>query len=201
MENIRNSALIIFQKNAVLGKVKSRLAATIGEKKALEIYKLLLLHTYREIEKLEGIDISIFYSDFIEEISFVQIKPVFTEIQIGEDLGEKMSNAFRFLFEKGYQKVIIIGTDCPEIKSTDIQDAFQSLEKNEVCIGPALDGGYYLLGMCRYYESLFQNIPWSSSEVTKMTLEILNLGQISFELLKTLRDIDTEEDLIAIFPK
>lgn len=196
-----DNALIVFQKNAVLGKVKSRLAATIGEKKALEIYQSLLLHTYRQIEKLEDVDISIFYSDFIEENSFGQFKPDFEEVQKGVDLGERMSNAFLSLFQKGYKKVIIIGTDCPEIKTADIKDAFLALEKKEVCIGPALDGGYYLLGMCQFYGALFQNMPWSSSEVSKKTLEILNRDQISYELMKMLRDIDTEEDLIAIFPK
>lgn len=195
------NALIVFQKNAVLGKVKSRLAATIGEKKALEIYLSLLLHTYRQIEKLENTDISIFYSDFVEENSFGHFKPDFEEVQLGVDLGERMSNAFLSLFQKGYKKVIIIGTDCPEIKTADIKDSFQALEKKEVCIGPAMDGGYYLLGMCQFYGALFQNMPWSSSEVSKRTLEILNRDQISYELMKMLRDIDTEEDLIAIFPK
>ncbi|MCH6200607.1 TIGR04282 family arsenosugar biosynthesis glycosyltransferase [Aquiflexum sp. LQ15W] len=195
------NALIVFQKNAVLGKVKSRLAATIGEKKALEIYRSLLLHTYRQIEKLEDVDISIFYSDFIEENSFGQFKPDFEKVQIGVDLGERMSNAFFSLFQKCYKKVIIIGTDCPEIRTADIKDAFQALKKKDVCIGPALDGGYYLLGMCQFYGALFENIPWSSSEVWKRTLEILNHGQISYDLMKTLRDIDTEEDMIAIFPE
>ena len=202
MKSMNNeNALIVFQKNAVLGKVKSRLAATIGEEKALEIYKSLLLHTFGEINKLKGIDTSIFYSDFIEFDSESAYKAEYKEIQVGGDLGERMSNAFRKLFQEGYKKVVIIGTDCPEIQSSDIDAAFRSLEKNEVCIGPALDGGYYLLGMRRFHECLFQNIPWSSSEVTAKTKEILISRQISFDLLKTLRDIDTEEDLIAIFPK
>jgi rSAM/selenodomain-associated transferase 1 len=202
MKSMNNeNALIVFQKNAVLGKVKSRLAATIGEEKALEIYKSLLLHTYGEIGKLKGIDTFIFFSDFIEPDSESGDKAEYKEIQIGEDLGERMSNAFRKLFQKGYKRVVIIGTDCPEIQSSDIDDAFLALEKKEVCIGPAFDGGYYLLGMSRFQESLFQNIPWSSSEVTAKTKEILNSREISFELLKTLRDIDTEEDLIAIFPR
>lgn len=200
MKSMNNeNALIVFQKNAVLGKVKSRLAATIGEEKALEIYKSLLLHTYSETRKLNGIDTWIFFSDFIEPES--GYKAEYKETQIGEDLGERMSNAFQKLFQKGYKKVVIIGTDCPEIQSSDIDAAFQSLEKKEVCIGPALDGGYYLLGMRRFKESLFENIPWSSPEVAKITLEILNFDQVSYELLKTLRDIDTEEDLIAFFPK
>jgi len=196
-----NNALIVFQKNAVLGKVKSRLAATIGNEKALGIYESLLLYTYGEIGKMKKIETFIFFSDFIESDSKSGYQAEYKEIQEGEDLGERMSNAFRKLFQKGYKKVVIIGTDCPEIQCTDIEAAFQSLEKKEVCIGPALDGGYYLLGMKSFNESLFQNIPWSSSEVTAKTQEILINRKISYELLKTLRDIDTEEDLIAIFPK
>lgn len=195
------NALIVFQKNAVLGKVKTRLAATVGDQRALEIYQALLKHTYIQIQELEETDIAIFYSDFIEKSPLEKFEADIEEIQVGVDLGVKMSNAFQNLFQKGYKKVVIIGTDCPDIKSEDINAAFLSLEKKEVCIGPALDGGYYLLGMRQFYGSLFQNIPWSSSEVSKKTLEILNRDQISYELLKTLRDIDTEEDLIAIFPK
>lgn len=201
MGRIRKSALVIFQKNAVQGKVKSRLAATIGEERALQVYKQLVMHTHNQIQQLENVDRVIFFSDFIEKSPLEVFQPEFEEIQTGEDLGERMSNAFHSLFQKRYKKVVIIGTDCPEIKTADIETAFRSLEENEVCIGPALDGGYYLLGMRQFYGPLFQNIPWSSSEVSKRTLEILNRDQISYEMMKTLRDIDTEEDLIAIFPK
>lgn len=195
------NALIVFQKNAVLGKVKTRLAATVGDQRALEIYQALLKHTYTQIQELEETDIAIFYSDFIEKSPLEKFEADIEEIQVGVDLGEKMSNAFQNLFQKGYEKVVIIGTDCPEIKTADIEAAFRSLDKNEVCIGPAFDGGYYLLGMREFYESLFQNIPWSSSEVTAKTTEKLNLQNLSFELLKTLRDIDTEDDLTADFLK
>lgn len=201
MKRIRNSALIIFEKNAVQGKVKTRLAATIGEERALQVYKQLVMHTHTQIQQLENVDRVIFFSDFIEKSPLQMFQPEFEEIQAGGDLGERMSNAFQSLFQRGYKKVIIIGTDCPEIKTAHIETAFRSLEKNEVCIGPALDGGYFLLGMRRFYESLFQNIPWSSSVVTAKTTEKLNLQNISFELLKTLRDLDTAEDLSADFLK
>ncbi|MCL6258172.1 TIGR04282 family arsenosugar biosynthesis glycosyltransferase [Aquiflexum sp. TKW24L] len=195
------NALIVFQKNAELGKVKTRLAATIGDKRALEIYQSLLLHTYRIIEKLEDIDTVIFYSDYVEKGTLDQFQPDSKEIQTGKDLGERMANAFRLLFDQGYKKVVIIGTDCPEISATEITEAILTLDQNEVCIGPALDGGYYLLGMCRFYDSIFQNIPWSTSNVFSRTIKLLNRHQISYGLLKTLHDIDTEEDLQAFFPK
>jgi uncharacterized protein len=195
------NALIVFQKNAVLGKVKSRLAATIGEEKALEIYQSLIRHTYSQLSNLQDLDIAVFFSDFVEESIEMDFIPNFKVTQVGEDLGEKMADAFQFLFQKGYRKVIIIGTDCPEITVEVISEAFLILNEKEVCIGPALDGGYYLLGMCRMNEFLFQNIAWSTSEVASKTMELLKKHQMSYGLLKTLRDIDTEEDLHAFFPK
>jgi rSAM/selenodomain-associated transferase 1 len=201
MEKIRNSALIIFQKNAVLGKVKSRLAATIGEKRALEVYKDLLMHTHTQIMQLENVDRLIYYSDFVEKSPLEMFALESAEIQRGNDLGERMSDAFQKTFKQGYQKVVIIGTDCPEITTGDLEIAFNSLDDNLVCIGPALDGGYYLIGMSVFIPEVFQNMPWSTDKVLERTIEKLNLLEVGFELLKPLRDIDTEDDLLALFPK
>jgi len=195
----KENALIVFQKNEVLGKVKSRLAVTIGEEKALNVYRMLLDLTYSQVAKLSSSDIFVYYSDEIGDRSFHF--PVTKRIQKGQNLGHRMAVAFEEVFLSGYQKTVIIGTDCPEISAELLEQAFGVLDQKDAVIGPALDGGYYLLGMCRFNESLFQNMPWSSSEVTAQTIEKLNLHKISFGLLKTLRDIDTEEDLTTIFPK
>jgi uncharacterized protein len=201
MEKTRKSALVIFQKNAVPGKVKTRLAATVGEKKALEIYLSLVEHTYSQIRNLRNTDIFIYYSDYLEENPNQGLPHFHQEVQSGNDLGERMHNAFQDLFQKGYNQIVLIGTDCPEITTEDIETAFQILEQEDVCIGPALDGGYYLIGMRRFYNFLFEKIAWSTSEVLNQTLEKLKLHKANFELLRILRDIDTEEDLDAIFPK
>jgi uncharacterized protein len=201
MEKTRKSALVIFQKNAVPGKVKTRLAATVGEKKALEIYLSLVEHTYSQIRNLRNTDKFIYYSDYLEENPNQGLPHFHQEVQSGNDLGERMHNAFQDLFLQGYNQIVLIGTDCPEINTEDIETAFHILEQEDVCIGPALDGGYYLIGMRRFYNFLFEKIAWSTSEVLNQTLEKLKLHKANYELLRILRDIDTEEDLDAIFPK
>lgn len=190
-------ALIIFAKNPEAGKVKTRLAATIGEEEALAIYYRLLSHTAIVVSHLP-MDKFVFYAgpvipkDTWEEAIF------FKEKQKGNDLGERMKEAFENLFDKGYRKIVIIGTDCPEITSGIIERAFTCLDTHEVVIGPARDGGYYLLGMKQIHVSLLQNMPWSTSAVLKETTERCQALQVSYTLLPTLNDIDEEKDLIYL---
>lgn len=193
---MKKSAILIFQKNAELGKVKTRLAKDVGNESALEIYNQLCELTH-EVCKEVPVDKHLYFSSFIPEIHPTE-PSYFFHIQKGEDLGERMSNAFGEMFRKGYQKLLIIGTDCPEISTQLLLEAFSLLEESEVVLGPAEDGGYYLLGMGRYFPQLFQNIHWSTSEVVNQTKNILESGNISYRLLPVRTDIDTLEDWIKI---
>lgn len=186
-----NSALIIFQKNAELGKVKTRLAASLGDQKALEIYEWLTAYTHEQLEGLK-VDKFIFYSDFIPET--VKPEGYQFEIQSGETLGDRMSEAFSRLFELGYKNIIIVGTDCPYLKMKELDKAFSILSQTELVIGPARDGGYYLLGMNRFFPELFQDIPWSTQDVLKLTLDQADELHLDYGFLKVLSDIDTLED-------
>ncbi|MFC3414626.1 TIGR04282 family arsenosugar biosynthesis glycosyltransferase [Algoriphagus hitonicola] len=189
---MKKSAIIIFQKNAELGKVKTRLAKDVGDEIALQIYHQLCAFTH-EVCRQVSVDKYLYFSRFISEIHFSD-SSYFFRVQRGGDLGERMSNAFEDLFKNDYEKILIIGTDCPEISSHLLEEAFSLLDKSEVVIGPAEDGGYYLLGMRRFFPQLFQNISWSTSEVVKQTKNRLESGKISYQLLPVHTDIDTLED-------
>ncbi|MBI3518497.1 MAG: TIGR04282 family arsenosugar biosynthesis glycosyltransferase, partial [Bacteroidetes bacterium] len=117
-------------------------------------------------------------------------------LQNGKELGDKMGNAFVKAFNMKYKKVIIIGSDCLDLNENIISDAFKLLDEQEVVLGPARDGGYYLLGMRNYYPQLFKNKTWSSENVLLDTLLDLSNLNLSFKLLPTLSDIDVEKDLI-----
>jgi uncharacterized protein len=189
-----DNALIIFVKNIINGAVKTRLAATLGNDAAINIYKQLLQHTYSVAQNIDS-DKIVFYADFIEED--IWNKEAFRkEIQQGTDLGKRMENAFKNAFEKGHTKVIIIGTDCPGINKNILENAFEKLNNFEMVIGPATDGGYYLLGMKKLYSFLFQNMKWSTEAVLNDTINACNEHQLSYFFLPQLTDIDEEKDLI-----
>jgi rSAM/selenodomain-associated transferase 1 len=191
---MNKDALIIFQKNAVLGKVKTRLGASIGDVKALEVYNWLTFYTHEQVKGLK-VDKFLFYSEFIPEHSSLDFPVYQFEIQSGNSLGNRMSKAFALLFEKGYKNVVIIGTDCPGLKTEDLYQAFLNLSQAGLVIGPAKDGGYYLIGMSQFIPEVFENIPWSTAAVLDKTLERANALKIKYEFLRTLADIDTLEDL------
>ena len=188
------NALIIFIKNPELGKVKTRLATSVGNKNALIIYNYLLDHT-REISSELELEKYLFYD---EKINFNDNWPneqYKKHIQTGKDLGEKMQNAFQTAFQNGHSQVVIIGSDCLELNTYLIIQAFKNLENHDFVIGPAIDGGYYLLGMKSLETCLFENKNWSTNTVAAETLNDFRLLQKSFCILTELSDIDTENDL------
>lgn len=185
--------ILIFQKNAELGKVKTRLAATIGDQAAFDAYQLLVNYTHKIVLQSSAQKILFFSNHLEEELSKYSTDYQF-EVQSGEGLGEKMSNAFQQLFKEKFDRLVIIGTDCAEITPELINEAFERLEKSEVVIGPAHDGGYYLIGMRTFIPGLFNGIPWSTDQVTALTKEYLTRNGLSFALLPILSDVDLEED-------
>ena len=183
--------LIVFVKNIQLGKVKTRLAKTIGDKKALEVYKKLIAITEKSTQNI-NVDCHIYYSDFIDN-NYWNNTPKF--IQKGNDIGERMANAFKDSFNKGYQQIILIGSDIPDINETIINNGFKALETTPIVFGPAEDGGYYLVGMKINTSSIFMQKPWSQPSLLEETLTELKHNNQSYTLLETLNDIDTFEDL------
>jgi uncharacterized protein len=187
-------AVIIFVRHPQKGRVKTRLASTMGDDKALAIYKLLLLHTYSLVQNGK-IPVYVYYTDDIVQDDLWQGEYIIKKQQHGTDLGNRMSNAFGEVFTAGHQKVIIIGSDCFELSPAEMIAAFNALEENDAVIGPATDGGYYLLGLKKLIPAIFKNIAWSTATVKDDTVKILNKNNYSLSLLQTLTDVDEEKDL------
>lgn len=185
-------ALIIFTRNPELGKVKTRLATTIGDAAALEVYHKLLEHTVNITQTLK-VDKFVFYSEQIQENDHWDTTIYSKELQKGTNLGERMYHAFELLFKKGYRQIVIVGSDIFELTTKNIQEAFTGLDTANFVVGPALDGGYYLLGMNTLNKSLFEHKKWGTSTVLKTTLK--NLANEKVALLATKNDIDTYDDL------
>jgi rSAM/selenodomain-associated transferase 1 len=189
----KNPVILIFQKNLVEGKVKTRLAKSIGNVKALEVYRYLLNHTHQQVAMLDTPAL-VFFENTVEG-DFLNHRNFSGAVQSGEDLGERMKNAFQQAFDMGHHQVIIIGTDCLQLSSDIIKESLEALDSYEMVIGPAKDGGYYLLGLRKMYATLFEDKTWSSSTVFADTInEAKKLG-LNPWVLKKLNDIDTYEDL------
>lgn len=186
--------LIIFTRNPEPGKVKKRLAARIGDSAALRLYEFLLKHTY-EVTKDLSCDKVVYYSEAIQKQDLWDNSNFQKKEQRGNDLGERMHNAFLDSFDDGYSKVVIIGSDLLELRKEDLKKAFSGLNKFDFVIGPAQDGGYYLLGMKSLNSELFRNKNWGTDAVLQQTLRDLKDEQLT--LLEERNDIDTYEDLLA----
>jgi uncharacterized protein len=194
MNHDRLNLLLVFVKIPVTGKVKTRLAKSIGNEKALKVYKYLVDYTYSVVRDVEA-DVEIWFSDSKTDFKGPGLMDMVKKVQTGGNLGERMSNAFREGFTSGYHKVVIIGSDCPEILPDHIEGAFKFLDKTDVVIGPSFDGGYYLLGMKKWNPNLFLNIDWSTDQVFRQTRRVIEKEGLNFSKLERLNDIDTVEDL------
>lgn len=184
--------LLIFTRNPELGKVKSRLAAGVGNKNALEIYKILLEHTKDQVSKIActkrvGYSVQVRSDDMWESASFEKF------VQQGEDLGVRMHAAFKKGFADGFTNVLIVGSDLFDLRSRHIEEAFSALSTHDAVIGPAQDGGYYLLGLNHLAAEVFYNKNWGEETVFEQTMH--NLTDKKVYLLETLNDIDYKEDL------
>ncbi len=184
--------LLVFTRNPELGKVKTRLAKTVGNATALKIYTFLLKRT-RDIAIKVSADKAVYYSVKVRENDIWDASIFQKHQQVGEDLGIRMLHAFKNGFKAGYEKVIIIGSDLYDLTSETIENAIIALENNEVVIGPAEDGGYYLLGMNSLEEKIFKNKDWGTETVRKDTLEDLKDKKVF--LLGELNDVDVFEDI------
>lgn len=190
--SMKNKLVIIFVRNPELGKVKTRLAMTIGEAQALSIYKLLLDHTERVVRDVDC-DKALFYSDTINDNDIWDPAIYQKHLQDGQDLGERMHSAFTHAFKNNYKKAVIVGSDLYDLRSEHIEEAFIRLDNHDAVIGPAEDGGYYLLGMNSLHTEVFFNKSWGKSTVLEDTMQ--DLDHINVHLLEELNDIDTVEDL------
>ncbi len=185
--------LLIFVKNPVPGTVKTRIARTVGNDRAIEVYRHLLAYTQQITRDLNWKRV-VYYGDFINTTD--GWNGYEKKAQIGTDLGERMLNAFAEQFTTGATRVVIIGSDCLAIRPEHLRQAFRALDTTDVVIGPATDGGYYLLGMNQLHPFLFQNKPWSQPELLVQTLHELNQSDLTCTLLEELTDVDEWDDYV-----
>jgi hypothetical protein len=185
-------ALIVFTRNPELGKCKTRLAATIGDDSALAVYKFLLQHTVAITANLKA-DKFVFYSEDIHKNDFWNPEFFRKKLQTGQDLGDRMGNAFSEILNMGYEKAVIIGSDMYDLEQSDLENAFNMLDASDFVLGPATDGGYYLLGLKQLNKNIFRNKNWGTKTVLKDTLDDLTKENVG--LLKERNDIDTFEDI------
>ncbi|QLE00783.1 TIGR04282 family arsenosugar biosynthesis glycosyltransferase [Galbibacter sp. BG1] len=186
------NVLLIFTRNPVLGKVKTRLAKTLGDEKALEIYKFLLNRT-SEVTGRILCDKNVYYSEEIPKKDLWDATIFTKQAQTGHDLGARMANAFQESFAAGYTKVVIIGSDLYDLTEKHLQQAFEKLDDHDAVIGPAKDGGYYLLGLKQMVPEVFQQKNWGTSSVLRDTLQ--SLKSLDVALLEELNDIDIYDDI------
>ncbi|WP_010182688.1 TIGR04282 family arsenosugar biosynthesis glycosyltransferase [Aquimarina agarilytica] len=185
--------LLIFTRNPELGKVKSRLAADIGQQNALDIYIFLVNYTQKVTQQL-NVDKQVWYSESLGKNDMWDSNDYSKKLQPNTpDLGERMEYAFNEGFKNGYQHIIIIGSDLYDITQQDIEVAFDKLQQNNAVIGPATDGGFYLLGLSQPIPSIFKNKNWGTNTVLNDTLN--NLKSYSFEQLTPKNDVDYLDDI------
>lgn len=186
--------LIIFVKNPVLGKVKSRLAQSIGAGKALSVYMKLQDKLKEDVKDIK-LDKEVCYSNEIEDDDIWENDAYRKSLQKGDDLGQRMHNAIQDAFHESYSKVCLIGSDIYDLSGSIILKAFKLLDKYDVVLGPSHDGGYYLIGMKSPNIRLFQNKKWSTTEVLSDTINDLIKLNFSYALLTELNDIDIIDDI------
>lgn len=185
-------SLIVFIKNIQPGKVKTRLAATVGDEQAVKIYRALLERTR---EAALGVETTryVFYSSFIEKNDEWQEEDFIKKIQRGVDIGERMDNALTEVLEH-HDRAILVGGDIAGLTSEILGEALKKLQTHDCVIGPAIDGGYYLIGLNSPQSTVFQGITWSDSHTRQETLEKIKSLGLNYHLLPMLSDIDYEED-------
>jgi len=189
---LSKNLLLILTRNPELGKCKTRLASKVGDKAALEIYKFLLDKTVSFTKDLK-VEKWVYYSEEVWENDIWNNNLYSKKLQTGTDLGERMMNAFKEGFQAGFKNIIIIGSDMYHLNQSDLEEAFSKLEHHEYVIGPAEDGGYYLLGMKSLKTALFQNKKWGTNTVLADTLS--DIKEDSFVLLNEKNDVDYYEDI------
>ncbi len=193
MSRTTRRALLIFTRNPEPGTCKTRLAASIGDAAALEIYCFLLRHTASIAHPLEGVDKFVYFSDHPGDGTFWDPTRFQYRLQKGEDLGARMLQAFREAFSAGYSEVVLIGSDLFDLSTEDLEASFRELQGHEVVLGPASDGGYYLIGLKRPIPGLFRGKRWGTDSVLKDTLA--DLEDRSTFLLPVRNDVDRYEDI------
>lgn len=186
--------LIIFLKAPQSGRVKTRLAAELGPATALHTYQRLVKTLLGRLSTVERAELRFSPDDAAGEVSHWLREGWKLRGQGAGDLGERLCRAFRDAFESDARRVVIIGSDCPDVTHVDINAAWAALETHDVVLGPATDGGYWLIGLRAVHQALFDGIHWSTSTVLTETLAACERIGLKVHRLRELADVDTADD-------
>jgi rSAM/selenodomain-associated transferase 1 len=194
--------LIIFTRYPEPGKTKTRLIPVLGEQGAANLHRQMVEKTLmiaRQFQELEPLSIEIrFTGGNLDVMQNWLGSDLIYDAQCFGDLGDRMRKAFQIAFTEGNNQIILIGTDCPFLTVDILDQGFKALQEYSIVLGPAKDGGYYLIGLNRYIPNIFENIPWGTSEVFQKTLNCCETLNLSVSQLPQLSDIDRPEDLDSI---
>lgn len=191
----QSEALIVFAKPPIPGRVKTRLTDLLSEREAADLYDAFLRDALDQYRQLRA-DLHVYFTGLSRVPDDLKTKLSATHVQEGEDLGARMHNAFRDVFSAGYERAVIVGTDHPSLPSAFVSRAFQALDVDgSLCIGPSEDGGYYLLGMNRFYPRVFEEMTYSRSDVFEETLKRIHETKAALAVLPMWYDVDTPDDL------
>lgn len=194
--------LIIFTRYPEPGKAKTRLIPVLGKEGAANLHRLMaqrMIANAISLQNSRQLSVAIHYTGSSEQLMQDWLGTDLSyHQQSGGDLGARMSGALQKSLDLGIDKVVIIGTDCPTLKLEIIAKAFDELSDQDLVLGPAKDGGYYLIGLCRIMPELFEGIKWGTSEVFADTLAIAQKLNLSIAVLPILADIDRPEDLFGL---
>ena len=198
------SVLIVFAKAPVAGQVKTRLIPELGLKQSLYVYERMLSRTVRLAKKSDFNSVKLFIDGNIRHSYFNSVKKRYgirLYPQKGHDLGRRMFNAFQSVLNK-YKYAVLIGSDCPGIVVNDLRTSLSLLKQdNDIVLGPANDGGYYLVGLKKNNDKLFNNIQWSTESVANETYRIVKELNWKLSKLPVHTDIDNSRDLRAYSKK
>ena len=192
-------ALVMLTRAPRAGRVKTRIAKVLGDAKALAIHRELTERTVaaaRAAREARDVTLVVAHTpaDAREEMRAWLGEDLRLEPQRGSDLGERMASAIQARLSSGADRVVVIGSDSPDLTPEMLEEAFGSLDRADVVVGPSADGGYYLIGMRVLHRSLFERIPWSGAETLARTLAAIRTAGLGVHLLDILRDVDTAED-------
>ena len=191
--------LIVFTRYPEPGRSKTRLVPALGPDGAADLHRRMARHTLSWAKRLEGsrpVDTRVRFTGADQAAMADCFGSQFSyEPQGDGDLGLRLERAFRESFQGGCRRVIVVGTDCPQLSLRIVHQAFEHLRDHDLVIGPATDGGYYLIGLARHAESLFADIAWGTETVLMQTLTLALQAKLSMAVLPTLADVDRPEDL------
>lgn len=196
--NTNKTCCLIFAKNPEPGKTKTRLIPDLGVNGAYNVSIRLLQHTLKLVSKIDEIDFSLYHTPSFNNkwlLNLAKEHNLPTQIQKGNDLGERMHQAIQSSLKK-YSHCIIIGTDCPELSENYLLESKRLLTSGyDAVIGPASDGGYVLIGLNNTVNEIFTNINWGGSTVFSNTINVFEKLNLKYKKLQTLHDVDTIEDI------